>query len=227
MSPSDLLRFALRALVGHRLRSALSLLGVSIGVAAVVVLTALGDGARRYVTNQFAAIGSNILIVFPGKTETTGGMPGFGGVPHDLTLDDAVAIRHDLIGVEKLAPSPGHGDRRPRWRRRQAVVGTHEMMEIRHLSVAAGATCRPGRWAAASRWPCWARPWRKSSPGPTRSGRSCASGPGACVVGVTATAASRSASTSTTSWCGWRPYAHLNGSLLHLHQIRSPSEMER
>ena len=147
MSPRDLLRFALRALVGHRLRSALSLLGVSIGVAAVVVLTALGDGARRYVTNQFAAIGSNILIVFPGKTETTGGMPGFGGVPHDLTLDDAEAIRHDLIGVEKLAPiamgteTVAHGERR----RQVAVVGTtHEMMEIRHLSVARGRYLPPG-----------------------------------------------------------------------------------
>ena len=56
MSAADLLRFAAGALTGHRLRSALSLLGVAIGVAAVVVLTALGEGAQRYVTGQFAGL---------------------------------------------------------------------------------------------------------------------------------------------------------------------------
>jgi putative ABC transport system permease protein len=147
MSPSDLLGFALRALAGHRLRSALSLLGVAIGVAAVVVLTALGDGARRYVVNQFAAIGSNLLIVFPGRTETTGGMPGFGGVPHDLTLDDAQAIRRGLIEIERLAPiamgteTVTYGERR----RQVAVIGTtHEMMAIRQLTVAHGRYLPPG-----------------------------------------------------------------------------------
>src|SRR5438093_947100 len=69
MNALDLLRFAWGALKGHRLRTALTLLGMAIGVGAVILLTALGEGARGYVTNEFMALGSNLLIVLPGKTE--------------------------------------------------------------------------------------------------------------------------------------------------------------
>lgn len=147
MSARDLVGFAAQALRGHRLRSALSLLGVSIGVCAVVLLTALGEGARRYVTGQFAAIGSNIVIVVPGRTETTGGMPGFGGVPNDLTLDDVAALRRGLRGIERIAPvamgteTVSHGERR----RQVAVIGTtSEMAKIRRIRVASGGYLPPG-----------------------------------------------------------------------------------
>ena len=147
MSALELLRFALRALRGHRLRSSLSLLGVAIGVAAVVALTALGEGARRYVTQQFSDIGSNILIVFPGKNQTSGGLPGFGGVPHDLTLEDALALRRNVPEIVRLVPiaigteTVAHGDRR-----RQVAVGgtTHENLEIRGLQMARGRYLPPG-----------------------------------------------------------------------------------
>lgn len=148
MSPRDLLGFALRAVSGHRLRSALSLLGVAIGVAAVVVLTALGEGARRYVTGQFANIGTNLLIVFPGRTETTGGMPGFGGVPHDLTLEDAESLKH-VAEVESVAPlavgteSVAYGERR----RQVAIFGsTRELLAIRRLQLARGAYLPAAEW---------------------------------------------------------------------------------
>lgn len=147
MSARDLLRFALHALTGHRLRSVLSLLGVSIGVAAVVVLTALGDGARRYVTGQFASIGSNILVVFPGKNETTGGMPGVGGVPHDLTLEDVQALQRGLPEILRIVPiamgteTVAFGERR----RQVAVAGTtHEMAPMRGLQLARGSYLPPG-----------------------------------------------------------------------------------
>ena len=104
MRLADLLQFALTALARHRLRTGLSLLGVAIGVAAVVVLTALGEGARQYVIGQFSSLGSNLLIVFPGNNETTGSFPGVGGVPNDLTLDDARAVRRGLPQLAKLAP---------------------------------------------------------------------------------------------------------------------------
>jgi putative ABC transport system permease protein len=71
----DRLRFALGALRGYRLRTALMLLAMAIGVAAVILLTALGEGARRYVTGEFASLGTHLLIVFPGRNETTGGAP--------------------------------------------------------------------------------------------------------------------------------------------------------
>ena len=57
---------------GHRAADRALALGMAIGVAAVIMLTALGEGARRYVVGQFASIGSNLLVVVPGKTETTG-----------------------------------------------------------------------------------------------------------------------------------------------------------
>ena len=149
MSTLDVLVFAARALRGHRLRTGLSLLGVAIGVAAVVTLTALGEGARRYVLAQFASVGTNMVAVLPGKTETTGAMPGFGGVPHDLTLDDALAVARGVREVDKLAPmvvgteTVAFGERR----RQVALMGaTHEALEVRRLGIAHGRFLPPLAW---------------------------------------------------------------------------------
>ena len=71
MTGADLVRFAVNALIQHRRRSLLSLLGVVIGVVAVISLTALGEGARRFVTDQFASLGSGVLMVMPGRNELT------------------------------------------------------------------------------------------------------------------------------------------------------------
>jgi putative ABC transport system permease protein len=153
MSPRDVLGFAARALRGHRLRTGLSLLGVSIGVAAVVTLTALGEGARRYVVGQFASIGTNLVILVPGKSETTGGMPGMGGVPNDLTLDDARALLRGIPEIEKAAPlvlgteTVAFGERQ----RQVGVFGsTHEALEVRRLTVASGRFIPPMEWDRSS-----------------------------------------------------------------------------
>ncbi len=147
MNAVDLGEFAVTALVRHRLRTGLSLLGVAIGVAAVVALTALGEGARRYVTGQFTALGSNLLIVIPGKNETTGGFPGIGGVPNDLTLEDARVLQRNPSQALLLAPiSTGNETVAYRERRRQVTVlgSTHEFLAIRELGVAAGRFLPPG-----------------------------------------------------------------------------------
>jgi putative ABC transport system permease protein len=104
MTTVDVVRFAGQALVGHRLRTSLSLLGVAIGVTSVVLLTSLGEGARLFVTGEFASLGSNLLIVMPGKNETTGFIPPIGGAPHDLTLDDVEALRRQVPRIKRLAP---------------------------------------------------------------------------------------------------------------------------
>lgn len=141
MSARDLLSFAIQALLGHRLRSALSLLGMGVGVAAVILLTALGEGAREYVSTQFANIGSNLLIVIPGKTETTGALPGMGGAPNDLTLDDVQAIQRRLRQVQRVAPiamataTVSRGE----LSRQVAVIGTtSDFLEVRNLSLGRG-----------------------------------------------------------------------------------------
>ena len=153
MSLRDLLGFAARALRGHRLRTGMSLLGVAIGVAAVVTLTALGEGARRYVVGQFASIGTNLVIVVPGRTETTGGMPGMGGVPNDLTLEDARALLRGVPEIEKAAPMVIGTETvvfQERQRQMALIGATHEALEVRRLSVASGRFLPTLEWDRSS-----------------------------------------------------------------------------
>lgn len=141
MRALDLFRFAAGALTRHLLRSGLSLLGVAIGVTAVVVLVSLGESARRYVLDQFASIGNNLLIVVPGKTETSGAFPGMGGAPNDLTLADVAALKRQVRGVADVAAmSAGTETVEARDRRRQvAVLGaTDNFLRVRRLELARG-----------------------------------------------------------------------------------------
>ncbi|MFL6193650.1 MAG: ABC transporter permease [Thermoanaerobaculia bacterium] len=141
MTTGDLFRFCFQALSGHRLRTLLSLVGMAIGVAAVIALTALGEGARRYVIDQFANIGSNLLIVVPGKTETSG-IPGMiSATAHDLTLEDSRALARTIAEARKVAPlvlgteAVAYGARR----RQVAIVGsTRELLEVRKLALSRG-----------------------------------------------------------------------------------------
>ena len=93
MRTLDVVRYAWTSLATNRLRSGLILLSMGIGVAGVVVLTWLGDSARRYVTGEFSALGTHLLIVLPGRAETTGGAPPvLGETARDLTIEDAMAL---------------------------------------------------------------------------------------------------------------------------------------
>ena len=105
MRLADTFALAWGTLAQQRRRTALIGLAMSIGVGAVVVLTALGEGARGYVLEQFAGLGSNLIIVIPGRAETTGAAPGVlsGETTRDLTLDDADAVAR-LPWVSGVAP---------------------------------------------------------------------------------------------------------------------------
>lgn len=146
MSPAEVLAFSGGALSGHRLRSLLSLTGVAVGIAAVVLLTALGEGARRYVLDQFARIGSDFIGVLPGKVETTGAIPGLGGAPNDLTLADAQALRRALPEVRHVAPVVV-GTETVAWggHARQVLVAgvTAEFLEVRRLELGRGRFLPP------------------------------------------------------------------------------------
>ena len=140
----DLLRFAAGELRGHRLRTGLSVAGVAVGIAAVVALTALGEGARRYVVDQFVALGSNLLIVLPGKVETTGAAP-FGGVTHDLTIDDFRAVER-LPRVRRAAPLVVATDTvhfQDRGRAVPVLGTTAAFAAVRQLAVASGEFLPP------------------------------------------------------------------------------------
>ncbi len=119
MTPLDTARFAVGAATGNRLRTVLLMLAMSIGVAAVVMLTSLGDGARRYVINEFSSLGTNLVIVLPGRTQTGGFSPQnvITGTPRDLTVEDAMAVRR-ASAVRRVAP---------------VVVGTSEISGVGRL----------------------------------------------------------------------------------------------
>ena len=104
MTLGDMVRLSGGALHGHRLRTVFSLLGVAIGVASVILLTSLGEGARLYVSDEFNSLGSNLLLILPGKVETTGGAPITGGVARDLTLEDAKALKRGVSQLRRVAP---------------------------------------------------------------------------------------------------------------------------
>jgi putative ABC transport system permease protein len=103
MTSRDLLSFAGTAVLAHRLRSALTMLGIVIGVASVILLTSLGAGTREYIAGEFAQFGTNLLQINPGRT-TTGGIPTpVGSTVRKLTTDDAEAIGR-LAGIEHVLP---------------------------------------------------------------------------------------------------------------------------
>jgi putative ABC transport system permease protein len=104
MRINDSFMHAGRAILAQPLRAVLILLAMSIGIASVTLLTSLGESARAYIVNQFQTLGSNLVIVLPGRNETTGGHPPiFGETPRDLTLEDAEAIRKSRH-ISDLAP---------------------------------------------------------------------------------------------------------------------------
>lgn len=93
------------ALVRYPGRTCMMLLATAIGVAAVLVLTSLGEAARRFVTDEFQSLGTHLVIVIPGRSETSGANPAMmiAETPRDLTLDDARAVLRSPH-VARLAP---------------------------------------------------------------------------------------------------------------------------
>ncbi len=142
MTLRDILLLSLKSITSYRLRSLLIILAMALGVAAVIVLTALGDGARRYVANQFSSIGTNLLVVIPGRAETSGSFPGavMGQTPRDLTLKDAQLLGR-LPQVRRYAPlNVGVAELSAPNRLRDVTVlgSTAELMPIRHMKLARG-----------------------------------------------------------------------------------------
>ncbi|MFM2440493.1 MAG: hypothetical protein RLZZ349_220 [Pseudomonadota bacterium] len=90
----DSTRFALQAMTSHRMRSFLTLLGIAVGIAAVILLTSIGEGVHRFVLAEFTQFGTNVIGVSPGKVKTGGQPPS--GIPTTarlLTLEDAASLK--------------------------------------------------------------------------------------------------------------------------------------
>ena len=102
------LRIALRALMVNKMRSALTMLGIIIGVGAVIAMIAVGSGAKKRIAEQIASMGSNLLIVMSGSSTSGGLRFGSGTVP-TLNVDDAKAILTEIPAVKYVAPTLGGG----------------------------------------------------------------------------------------------------------------------
>lgn len=137
----DTFQHAFTAIKAQLVRTLLIVLAMAIGVASVTALIALSESARRYIVNEFQTLGTHLLIVLPGRTETIGGPPPlFGETPRDLTLEDASALAHSpyIAAVAPmtigLAPVSYAG-----LERETNVFGsTHALLRVRHLTLAQG-----------------------------------------------------------------------------------------
>ena len=150
----DIVRFGWQALLGYPLRTGLMLLAMSIGVASVLMLTSLGEGARQYVRGEFASLGTNLVIVLPGRSETTGaGLSSFtGATPRDLTLADARALTRESR-IRRIAPlNVGAAEFNWQGVKREVTVWgtTHQMLALRHWKLARGNFLPEEDWERGS-----------------------------------------------------------------------------
>jgi len=97
------LKIALRALFRNQLRTLLTMLGIVIGVGAVLVMVSIGGGARQQVEERIASLGQNVVVIFPGSQTSTGVRSG-SGTSQSLTLDDVDAIRQECPSVQNVSP---------------------------------------------------------------------------------------------------------------------------
>ena len=106
MRLKDLLFLSYTTLIRYPLRTIMLLIATSIGVMAVILLTAVGEGARDYITGEFRSLGTNLLIVIPGRNETSGGgsPAGLAGLsPRPLTIEDAQSLSQ-IDNIRRIAP---------------------------------------------------------------------------------------------------------------------------
>jgi putative ABC transport system permease protein len=133
---------ALEMLAANRVRTALTTLGVVIGVAAIILLVSLGEGATAYITREMSGLGTNLLIITPGKTQTSGGFhPPIASTVRKLTYEDAVALRRRATLVTDAVPVVlGTGKIRYQGVSRDtSVIGiTPEFQRVRNLYVEIG-----------------------------------------------------------------------------------------
>ena len=122
MNTLDTFQFAFRSLTAHRLRTILSASGIAIGIAAVILLTAIGDGVQRFVLSEFTQFGTNIVTITPGKINTHGGSLGAIGSARLLTLEDAIALKQSRYAEYTNASVVGNAEIRAQGRSRRVTA---------------------------------------------------------------------------------------------------------
>lgn len=134
MRRGDQLRFASLALGRHRGRALLLILAISLSVASVLIMTSLGQGARNFVAAEFSGLGKDLLVMFPGRKETTGGMPPVSGNSlRDITLDEMNYLGQRIPDLRLVPLIMGFSEAKQGARIRQTMLlGTSNEMRFTH-----------------------------------------------------------------------------------------------
>ncbi|MCC6202325.1 MAG: ABC transporter permease [Gammaproteobacteria bacterium] len=140
MRTIDLIRFALGAIVSHRMRSALTVLGIAVGIGAVVLLTSIGEGVRQFVFAEFNQFGTHIVAIIPGKANTFGMAGATVNTTRPLTLDDAAALARvpDAIAVVPTIQGNASVEFGKRQRRVVLFGVSHDMPAVWNMAVRSG-----------------------------------------------------------------------------------------
>lgn len=140
MNTLDTLHFAFRSLTTHRLRTFLSASGIAIGIAAVILLTSIGEGVQRFVLAEFTQFGTNIINVTPGKISTHGGSLGAIGSARLLTIEDALALKNSHYAQYINASVMGNAEIRALGRSRRVTIygQSPDFPQVFNMKVAIG-----------------------------------------------------------------------------------------
>jgi len=140
MEAKNLLKVALKSILRSRMRSLLTALGIIIGVAAVIVMVAIGNGAQRKVEEQIASLGSNLIVIFPGSINSGGVRMGAGSI-NRFTMKDVEKIQEEATLLKGVTPIVRSGGQviggTGNWNTRIEGVGTN-YLEISNWSLASG-----------------------------------------------------------------------------------------
>lgn len=136
----DTIALSLHAVISHRLRSFLTALGIAVGIAAVVLLTSLGEGIHRFVLAEFTQFGTNLIGITPGKTSTTGFSGGVISNVRPLSLSDAVALEHlpRVVATVPLVQGNAAVENRQRSRRTYVFGVGAAVPQVWQMKVAQG-----------------------------------------------------------------------------------------
>jgi putative ABC transport system permease protein len=142
MNLLETFRVAFEAIMSNKVRSGLTMLGVIIGVMAVILLVSIGEGAQVYITKELTGLGTNLLIITPGKTSTRGGFhPPSAGTARKLTYDDSLALRRRawlLTDAVPLVFGTGKIKYQNMGRDMMIIGTTPEFQRVRNLFVGTG-----------------------------------------------------------------------------------------
>ncbi len=173
---TDFILFPLKSLRAHRLRTLLTVTGIAVGIAAVIMLTSIGEGLHRFVISEFTQFGTNIIGINPGKAQTRGGPPvGIFGSVRPLTLEDATALKR-IPYVESINPSfSGNAQIKANGKSRRVMVNGAgpEFPQAFHMNVTTGRFLPPDEYQNARAfavlgYKAWEELYGKTNPLGTR-----------------------------------------------------------